>query len=336
MAYTDLVSSGVVLTADAATTYNFAFDTPACMDGSPHITHMGLQLDAVMAADPTLNSTLGGLITQLKIQVGSVTIIDFNPPVAAGDNDVISQIGVIAQSLGGMDWIYEYDTSDFKVLSELTFPVGLDATRSHRVNVTVGFNDVSNWSGSAGGFTAATTQLNVPVTFGTSTESTIIGSRQDFIISASAQRICTIFGKAGWSMLGTASCAASYAADTFSEYRLNNGAFRALKTDQWRALNGRFAHNPLTYITAGGATAPVYQNQQQGIVFLNLRRLTAGANMDMLIQNGTTDSATVSLFPIWVAPVGQGTGTAPRQTSRNVDNTTATVQNQDSYSNVGA
>ena len=59
MGYTDLVSSGVTLNANTAATYNFAFDTPACMDGSPHITHMGLQLDATMDANDTaFNSSL--------------------------------------------------------------------------------------------------------------------------------------------------------------------------------------------------------------------------------------------------------------------------------------
>lgn len=338
MAYTDLVSSGVTLVADTATTYNFAFDTPIAADGSPHITHMGLQLDATMADNPTFDTPLSGLITSLRIKVGANIILDWNEPVANAGTKQVPQLGLLAQTLGGEDWLNEYDQTNFKFLSNLTFPMGLDASRSHRVNVTVALADVSTWGGNTAGLTAASSQMNVPVTYGTSTESTIIGSRQDFIISAGATRTTTIYGKDGWSMLGVLACTDSLSTDKFTEFRINNGAFRELKIDQWRALNGRFSGSFLTGVSVAASSnlgaIPVQYNYQPGVVFLNLRRITAGANIDMAVTNGESSDSTLSSFPVWVAPIGQKQSKAPRQTASTKDSTTATVENEAQYSNV--
>lgn len=329
MAYTDLVSTGITLVADTATSYNFAYDTPIASDGSPHIVKMGLQLDATMADNPTFTSTLAGLITSVRIKVGSNIIVDWNDPVGIADSEVISQLGVVVQRIGGEDWLLEYNQTSFKVLSQLTFPMGLDATKTHRVNVTLGFADVSTWSSTNAGFNVNATELNMVLDYGTATEATIIGSRQDFIISADATRTITVYGKQGWSMLGVHLCGDSATDDQFSKVRINNGAFRELTLTQWRSLNNAFGKNPLQYLPtalSGGLSAPQYKAVQEGSVFLNLRRITAGANIDMAITEGQSASNTASLFPVWVAPIGKGSGKAPKQTAKSVQSTTSTVE----------
>ena len=74
MAYVDLVSTGVTPVAGGAT-YNFSYDTPIAADGSPHLTHIGFQMDLTVAAGGlTVASTIGRLISDYRIKIGSETI----------------------------------------------------------------------------------------------------------------------------------------------------------------------------------------------------------------------------------------------------------------------
>ena len=208
----------------------------------------------------------------------------------------------------------------------VTFPVGLDATRAHRVNVQLGFDDVSTWSGATGGFATGCT-LDMIHLYGTARESVIIGSRQDTTgLTDGAESVVTVYGKKGWSMLGVLRCAPSTSADGWADIRGNNGAFRELPASVWRMLNGTATTAPLQYLntfTAEENTAPQWRSKQEGVEFLDLRRLSAGANIDMTITSaGGVD---LSLYPIWVASIGSGTGNPPRQTATAVQNTVSNV-----------
>ena len=86
MAYVDLVSSGVTLVAGGGS-YDFAFDTPVANDNgqSPHITHIGVQLDLTVATGPTITSTSSHLVDEYRMKVGSTEIINFDDPAPAAD-----------------------------------------------------------------------------------------------------------------------------------------------------------------------------------------------------------------------------------------------------------
>ena len=58
MAYVDLVSTQLTPVQGGAT-YNFAFDTPVSQDGSPHLTHIGFQIDGAVGAGAAYQS--GGI-----------------------------------------------------------------------------------------------------------------------------------------------------------------------------------------------------------------------------------------------------------------------------------
>ena len=332
MAYTDLVSSQTTIVADAATTYNFAYDLPAAVDGSPHVQQMGILLRGEFAANATINSTLTGLINRLRIKVGANTIINWDDVITTGANDVIPQLSVLIQKIGGVDALQTQIGSGgagagqaFQAM--VTFPVGLDATRAHRVNVQLGLDDVSTWSSAAGGFAAGVT-LDMVHIYGTAREAVIIGSRQDTTgLTDGAENVITFYGKKGWNMLGVLLCNASLASDGWSDIRVNNGAFRELPASVFRMLNGTATGNPLrdhdTFSAVEANAAPQWVTQQQGVEFLDLRRLTAGANIDMVVtSNG---GVTISGYPVWVASIGSGTGTPPGQTARSIQDTVGTV-----------
>lgn len=322
MAYVDLVSSGVTLVSDTATTYNFAYDSPVSADGSPHITMLGIQLDLTMTGGaPTLTGTASQLIDSLRIKVGSNEIINYDNPAIDNDGAFIGNLGVIAQTVGGVDTTVVYDTD--KVLAELSLPFGLDATRSHRINVQIKLAKATSWNDKA--ITASSSEMNVIHYYGTSTEATLYGSRQDFTLTSGSTRTITVYGKQGWNMLGVFAMNETANTDSISKVRVNNGAFRELKIQQWRNINGNSWRSPLRYLNTGGAdvASPNWVTGQKGNLFIDLMRLTAGAPIDMSVT--ATANKTYSFAPVWVAPIGKGTGQAPKQTKSVKQNTTEFV-----------
>ena len=152
MAYTDLVSSQTTVAAQAATTYNFAYDLPASTDSSPHVVQMGFLLRGTFSGAATLTSNLTGLINRMRVKVGANTIINWDDVVTTGANIVAPQLSVLVQKLGGVDSLSTQAgaggvgaAQNFQAM--VTFPVGLDASRAHRVNVQLGFDDVAVWTG---------------------------------------------------------------------------------------------------------------------------------------------------------------------------------------------
>jgi len=332
MAYSDLVSSGETVVADSATTYNFAFDSPISQDSSPHIVFMGFQLDATAAAALAPIGTIGKLITSLRVKVGSNILVDWDSSIAyesgSSATTSVAQLSVLAQTLGGEDYFWgQPDAQDNELLTGISFPVGLDATKSHRVNVTIGFDDMSDWVGAVGGLNAGG-ELNVSLGYGTATEATMIGAGQQFTHSASATRVVTIHGKTGWQMLGVLICNDTETDET-TEIRVNNGQFRALRPDQWRTLNGRTSKNPIRAmdtLTAEANTNPNYLTRQPGTLFMDLRRITAGSSIDISVQ--TSAATTIRYYPVYVAAINAKSGSGPKQTISKSQSTSSTVVNE--------
>jgi hypothetical protein len=291
---------------------------------------LGLQFDLSLGGAVTLTGSASTLINAMRIKIGANEVINYDNPAIATDGAIIGNLGVMAQTVGGVDTCVEYGSN--QILTEISLPFGLDASRSHRVNVQVTIGDVNTWCNAD--ITPGSSEMNMIHYYGTSSEATLYGSRQDYIISNDAQRTLTVFGKTGWSMLGVFAASSTSATDAWVNFRVNNGAFRQLTVQQWRNINGNAWRSPLRYlnaesgvVTGGQFGNPTWQCGQAGIIFLDLMRLTAGAPIDMSVTAGNSggDAYTTSLFPVWVAPIGKGTGPAPTQTAKVVQNTTQTV-----------
>ena len=112
--------------------------------------------------------------------------------------------------------------------------------------------------------------------------------------------------------------------DGWSTARLYNGAFRDLTIAQWRTIGGTGWKSPLRYIDASGA--PQWLTKQGGIVFLDLKRLTAGASIDIAVTASATK--VTSLFPVWVSPIGSTTPQPNKQTVKSITNVTQNVTEQ--------
>ena len=329
MAYVDLVSTGVTPVAGGST-YNFAYDTPISADGSPHLTHIGFQIDWTLAgalAAP-IPSTIGRLISNMRIKIGSETILNFDDPAFAVDTATPSNISVLAQKVGGIDAATTLTTTTG--IGELTLPFGIDASRSHRVNVSITLGSETGWCGQA--FTPATTEFNMVHYYGVAAQATLYGSRQDFTLTNGAERAITTYGKAGWEMLGVVAINDSDA-DQISQIRVNNGAFRALSLAQWRVLDSTYTQGLRSEGagdgTTGGVLTPAWVTARLGFTFLDLKRLTAGANIDMTVTS--TANTTYSFFPVWVANIGASTSNAPRQNQKSISSTAYNVEQQSEY-----
>lgn len=321
MAYVDLVSTGVTPVAGGAT-YNFSYDTPISADGSPHLTHIGFQIDGTLDGAGAFNSTIGRLITNMRIKIGANTIIDFNDPFVDLDGVTPSNLSVLAQKVRGVDMISLTNAAGTEFIGELALPFGLDASRSHRVNFQITLGSETTWCGNA--FTTASTEFNVVNYYGTAADSTLYGSRQDFTLTNGSERAITVYGKKGWQMLGISMINDSDE-DEVSQIRVNNGAFRALKVQQWRVLDSTYI-NGIRTIVGGDTNVPAWTLSRAGYVFLDLKRLTAGANIDMTVT--ATANTTMSFFPVWVAPLNARTAKAPSQTQKTVSSTAADVESE--------
>ena len=122
-------------------------------------------------------------------------------------------------------------------------------------------------------------------------------------------------------------------ADEISQIRVNNGAFRALSITQWRILDSTYTQG-IRAEAPGDGTQPADINpnwvlMRQGFLFLDLKRLTAGANIDMTVSS--TADTTYSFFPVWVASIGASTSNAPQQTQKSISSTAYNVESQSEF-----
>lgn len=345
MAYTDIMHSEYNLMQLNGSTINWAFDSPVSADGSPHMTHLNFQFDLTLSEDATASYQDGAaIIKDIRVKVGSEELINFQQTLVINDAQVgdefLTPLSILAQKVGG--YCTTYVKSAKNIVMNVCLPFGLDASRSHRFNITMETNDIdkitsTNGAGVAGQTLSGST-INCIAHYGTSQEATLYGSRQDFTLTNGAARSYVIFGKSGWNMLGILesqnTTTRADIKDDFSDIRLKNGAFRQLTLYDWRLINGDAWNFPLRVPSATfGSTDPVYKGEQVGVIFLDLRRLTAGANAELLATTNATSGATASFFPVWVAPVGSKTPTPAKQTVSTTESTTKAVVDQSAYGN---
>ena len=330
MAYTDIIHEEYNQLVVAGGTLQFAFDTPVAQDGSPHIEQLMIQFElGGMSAVNAVNSNFSNVFKQIRLKTGSDELINYTttlyPGSAPTTNPLLkaAPIGYMAQKLGGCD---ETSASGTTIIGYLALPLGISASVSHRLNWTIEYNSLNTWTGATAD--ATNTTVRIFSVYGTATESVLYGSGQQFDDSANATRTAVIFGKQGWNMLGLMQVNDS-AADELTDIRVRNGQFRALTPLSWRLLNGE-STNGIQYFDKDVLTQPrvTRVDALSGQLFIDLRRLSAGANAELDVTS--TSTTTRTYYPIWVAPIGQGTGSPPRQTASTKQNVTENVLS-DSY-----
>ena len=322
MAYTDIIHQEYNKVNKAGGTLQFAFDTPIAQDGSPHIEQLIIQLDGTFASTANINSNYSQLFSAMRVKTGSDELINFTSPLIPAlaptttPNLKAAPLGYAVSKLGGCDDVVIVSATN--AIGNLAIPLGLSAAVSHRMNFSITFGSADTWSGSE--MTAST--LSILAVYGTSTEAVIYGSGQQFDDTAAGTRTAVIYGKQGWNMLGVLQVNDD-AADALTEVRVRNGSFRALKPSTLRLLNGDWT-NGIQYFNKDATYAPeLATNNLAGQIFIDLRRLTAGAGVELDVTSTTTTTRTY--FPIWVAPIGASTGTPPRQTAQTKQNVTENV-----------
>lgn len=330
MAYTDIIHEEYNQLNAGGGTLQFAFDTPIASDGSPHIEQIIIEFDLNVEDATLLNSNFSNVFSQIRLKTGSDELINYTtvltPGAAPTANEElkIAPIGYMCQKVGGCDDVY---IDGKNVRGYLAIPLGLSAAVSHRMNWTLQYGSLENWVGS--GFAVGASQtVRIFSVYGTSVQAVLYGSGQQFDDSANATRTAVIFGKQGWNMLGVTMVNAT-AADELDEIRVRNGQFRALKPSTWRLLNGDLTAG-LSFFDKDNQTQPQTTKTRElaGQLFIDLRKLTAGANAELDVTS--TADTTRTYYPLWVAPIGAQTGTPPKQTARTKQDVTANVLS-DSY-----
>jgi hypothetical protein len=97
-----------------------------------------------------------------------------------------------------------------------------------------------------------------------------------------------------------------------------------LKVQQWRVLDSTYTQG--VQDTKPDSTVWSAVTERAGFVFLDLKRLTAGADISLMVTS--TANTTYSFFPVWVAPIGRNAGNPTRQTQKSVSNTAQDVNAQ--------
>ena len=322
MAYTDIIHQEYNKVTKTGGTLQFAFDTPIAQDGSPHIEQLIIQLDMTLGDATDINSNFSNVFSAMRVKTGSDELINFTAPILPGAaptttaNLKSAPLGYAVSKLGGCDDVVI--VSGTNAIGNLAIPLGLSASVSHRMNFSITFGSIDTWSASE--MSAST--LSILAVYGTSTEAVIYGSGQQFDDTAAGTRTAVIYGKSGWNMLGVLQVN-DQAADELTEVRVRNGSFRALKPSTWRLLNGDWT-NGIQYFNKSLTYAPeLATNNLAGQIFIDLRRLSAGAGVELDVTSTTTTTRTY--FPIWVAAIGAATGNPPRQTASTKQNVTENV-----------
>ena len=96
---------------------------------------------------------------------------------------------------------------------------------------------------------------------------------------------------------------------------------------QWRVLDSTYTQGIQDTKPDSNVWSAVLS--KGGFIFLDLKRLTAGA--DISLSFTATADSTASLYPVWVAPIAQNTGGPVRQTQKTVSSTARDVESESKY-----
>ena len=320
-----------------------AFDLAAPTGDAPNITHVTLFHKFSMAAAANVDcvAPISAVIQRLKLQIGGRTIVDYNSPLTAivpatttGD-----ALEVMLKKIGGQSFLYPYkNDTDTDVFTWLRIPVGIafNGAQSKRVNLEIvygGGTAATGITGNAAAYFAngssdvSSSEFQFICDYGVARESVILGTSVQFDHAANGTQVVTVPGDASKGQMLGVLIGNDTAADQFSNdgLRPNLGGFLNIPPQYVHFLNGdtTFGFNRTATSAAGTADMASYM-VSPGATWVNTYRLTAGADVDIILANGS-EATTRNYFPVYVNSLNAKDAPKVRQNLQTVSSVTSQV-----------
>lgn len=296
-----------------------AFDLAAPTGDASTVTHITLfhKFTFASAAEVEVLAPISALIQRLKLQIGGRTIVDYHSPLTAivPQSIIGDALEVMLKKIGGQAFLYPYkNNTDTDVFSWIRIPVGIafNGAQSKRVNLEIVYgggsaataidSETTAWAGSATS-AVSSTELQVICDYGVARESVVLGSSVQFIHAANGTQVVTIPGDATKGQMLGILIGNDTQADQFSNdgLRPNLGGFLNIPPQYIHFLNGdtTFGYDRPNTDSAEGTSATVNYMISPGCTWVNTYRITAGADVDVIVANGA-EQTTRNYFPIYV------------------------------------
>ena len=320
-----------------------AFDLAAPTGDAPNVTHFTL-FHKFTLADAAKVDALGPISTviqRLKLQIGGRTIVDYNTPLTAIVPQSVNgdALDVMLKKIGGQSFLYPYkDGTDTTVFTWIRIPVGIafNGAQSKRVNLEVVYGGGTAATGIDGNASAyfghATSSVSASETqvicdYGVARESVVLGTSVQFDHAANGTQVVTVPGDATKGQMLGVLVGNDTAADQFSDdgLRANLGGFLNIPPQYIHFLNGdtTFGFNR-TANTADGTADMQSFMISPGATWVNTYRLTAGADCDIIVANGS-EATTRNYFPVYVNSLNAKDAPKVRQNLQTVSSVTSQV-----------
>ena len=342
--YTDSVRTINDTVTGTQYTTRDAFDLAAPTGDAPNITHITLfhKFTFTAAAEVEVKAPISAVINRLKLQIGGRTIVDYTTPLTALDPQSIigDALEVMLKKIGGQAFLFPYkNNTDTDVFSWIRIPVGIafNGAKSKRVNLEIVYgggsaataidSETTAWAGS-GTSTVSSTELQVLCDYGVARESVILGTSVQFIHAANGTQVVTVPGDANKGQLLGVCIGNDTQADQFSDdgLRPNLGGFLNIPPQYVHFLNGdtTFGFNRTETDAGPGLADMVNYMISPGVTWVNTYRLTAGADVDIIVANGS-EQTTRNYFPVYVNSLNARDAPKVRQNLQTVSSVTSQV-----------
>jgi len=313
-----------------------SFDLAAPSGDAPHVTH--LTFFHTITGDAASNITPIGPITnaisKFKLQIGSNVLVDYTSPLTLldPDNGAIDPLGVMLQKVGGISSLYPFSSgNDATVYSYFRIPLGIsfNGNQSLRVNLSIDYGDIDkaadSWFNHASAALTAS-KIQLIADYGIAKEQVTYASSQQFIHSANATQMVTVSGDKNRGqllgvMVGNDQIENGFGTDGI---RPRNGGFSEIPYQYWRFLNGDTTFGYRATNTTGETTANNTVTAELGTLWINAYRLTAGADFQMDIQNGS-EATTRYYFPVYVRSLSAKDTAPAKQNVQSISSVTSST-----------
>ncbi len=340
--YSDSVRTINTTITGTQTTIRDAFDLAAPTGDAPNVTHMTFFHKFTMgdAAKVDCVAPISAAIKQLKLQIGGRTIVDYNSPLTtllpAGDKG--DSLEVMLKKIGGQAYLYPYvNDTDTTVYTWVRIPVGIsfNGAQSKRVNVEIVYGGGAATTGIDGNASAyfahatssvSATELQIICDYGVARESVILGSNTQFDHAANSTQVVTVAGDATKGQLLGVLVANDTQADGFGSegLRPNLGGFLNIPAPYIHFLNGDTTFGFRRGNKTGPTAAMVDYPVSLGATWVNTYRLTAGADIDLIVSNGS-EATTRYYYPVYVNSLNAKDAPKVRQNLQTVSSVTSQV-----------
>lgn len=310
-----------------------SFDLATPTGDAPHITHLTFfhTITGDAAANIEPNGPITNAISKLKIQINGNVLVDYTSPLTTldPDNSGLDPLGVLLQKTGGTSMLYPYvKDTDTTVYSFFRIPLGIafNGGQNLRCNLSIDYGDIDGAADSwfdDGSAALTASKIQIIADYGVAKEAVNYSSSEQFIHSANATQLVTINANKNLGQMLGVMVANDTIANEFGTdgIRPRNGGFAEIPYQYMRLLNGDIAFKYAQSNSTGETTAIAMQIAQAGSLWINAYRLTAGADFQIDVQNGS-EQTTRYYFPVFVRPLGGRNTPAPKQNVQSVSSVT--------------